>query len=55
MVLHVSVLVGVRERPLPDDVVDITRDDAASGFLTEPGPLEDIDMTEVTLTRRIHV
>ena len=55
MVLHVLVLVGVRERPLPDDVFDITRDDAASGFLTEPVPLEDIDLTEVTLTRRIPV
>ena len=55
MVLHVLVLVGVPERPLPDDVLDITRDDAASGLLTEPVPLEDIDLTEVTLTRRIPV
>ena len=55
MVLHVLVLVGVRELPLPDDVFDITRDDAASGFLTEPVPLEDMDLTVVTLTRRIPV
>ena len=33
----------------------ITRADAASGFLSEPVPLEDMDLTGVTLTRRIPV
>ena len=33
----------------------ITRADAASGFLSEPVPLEDMDLTVVTPTRRIPV
>ena len=49
------MLAGVRELPFSDDVLAITREDAASGFMTEPVPLEDIDLTEVTLTRRIPV
>ena len=48
-------LVGVRELPFSDDVLDITRDGAASGVMTEPAPFGDIDLTEVTLTRRIPV
>ena len=54
-VINELVLAGVRELPFSDDVLAITRDDAASGFMTEPVPLEDIDLTEVTLTRRIPV
>ena len=49
------MLAGVRELPFSDDVLDITREGAASGVMTEPVPLEDIDLTEVTLTRRIPV
>ena len=55
MALNELVLAGVRELPFSDDVLDITRADAASGVMTEPVPLEDIDLTEVTLTRRIPV
>ena len=55
MVLQVLVLTGVRGPPFSDDVSAITREDVASGFMTEPVPLEDIDLTGVTLTRRIPV
>ena len=55
MVLNELVLAGVRELPFSDDVLDITRADAASGVMTEPVPLEDMDLKEMTLTRRIPV
>ena len=55
MFLNVPELVGVRELPCSDDVFDITREDAASGVMIEPAPFEDIDLTEVTQTRRIPV
>ena len=53
--LHELVLAGVRELPFSDDVLDITREDAASGVMTEPVPLENMDLKVMTLTRRIPV
>ena len=49
------MLAGVRELPFSDDVFAITREDAAPGFLIEPVPLDDMDLTVATLTCRIPV
>ena len=51
----VLVLAGVRELSVSEDGFVITREEAASGFMTVPVPSEDVDPTEVTLTRRIPV
>ena len=49
------VLAGVRELPFSSDVYDITCEDAEAGFMRGPFPLDALNLSEVTLTRRIPV
>ena len=49
------VLAGVRVLPFSDDVLKITQEGAALGFMTEPVPLEAVCLEDITLTRRIPV
>ena len=51
--LNLLVLSGVKELPYSDEVFDITCEDAEQGFMSEPVPIDTVDLSQVSLTRRI--
>ena len=53
--LNLLVLSGVKELPYSDEVFDITCEDAEQGFMSEPVPIDTVDLSQVSLTRRIPV
>ena len=53
--LNQVVLAGVRALLSSSDVYDITCDDAAEGFMRGPFPVDTLDLTAISLTRRIPV
>ena len=46
---------GIKELPYADEVFDITCEDAEQGFMSEPVPIDTVDLSQVSLTRRIPV
>jgi len=49
------VLAGLKEMPYSEDLLTLTREDAEQGFMEGPVPLASVDLTDITLTRRIPV